>query len=302
MKKFILILLICLLGSFITAQKFSLDGGYIFVQDTAIDVVYLKGNILTYSLYNQEIESLLLDKYNFNKNDLTVQFDIIHIYGVPFLKLAKKIPQEFSSGYIYGYDSGIATDDKILFLAGWDKEWNMPFLILDTRNFGSPCSSPIKHGVIYTDCSSYLKEKNKEYTVENLMKDAPGTPWVEGVPGDGIGESFVIKKRNDEVNPYLLIMNGYILYEKPYLYMQNGRVKKIKVTGIKSGKEKILDVLDTPHPQTVDISFLAEPEDIRITIEDVYHGTKYEDTCINYLSPYSREIIPYEDSVCFSEN
>ena len=101
------------------------------------------------------------------------------------------------------------------------------------------------------------------------------------------------KKKYD----YLLILNGYFSVEKPYLYKQNSRVKQIKVTGLKSGNEKILDVLDTPHPQTVDISFLYVQEPFRVTIMDVYKGTKYDDTCINCIEPFSVEVIPYEDSI-----
>ena len=92
-------------------------------------------------------------------------------------------------------------------------------------------------------------------------------------------------------------MNGYISYEKPYLYKQNNRIKKIKVKGIKSGKEKILDVLDTPHLQTVDISFITKAEDIRVEIADVYKGTKYDDTCLHYCITYDDEVIPYENSI-----
>ena len=92
-------------------------------------------------------------------------------------------------------------------------------------------------------------------------------------------------------------MNGYISYEKPYLYKQNNRIKKIKVTGLKSGKTKVLDVLDTPHPQTVDISFIKEPEDIRVEIADVYKGSKYDDTCLHYCITYDMEVIPYEDCI-----
>ncbi len=64
-----------------------------------------------------------------------------------------------------------------------------------------------------------------------------------------------------------------------------------------SGKSKILDVLDTPHPQTVDISFLAEPEDIRVEIADVYKGTKYDDTCLHYCITFDEEVVPYENSI-----
>ncbi|MBP5441918.1 MAG: hypothetical protein IKI40_04500 [Treponema sp.] len=92
-------------------------------------------------------------------------------------------------------------------------------------------------------------------------------------------------------------MNGFISYERPFLYKQNGRIKKIRVTGTRSGNEKVLDVLDTPHPQSVDISFITEPEDVRITIEEVYPGTKYDDTCIHFMINSLVEAVPYELSV-----
>ena len=123
------------------------------------------------------------------------------------------------------------------------------------------------------------------------------TPWIEGAQGYGIGESFIIENTWGTVYKTLLLMNGFISYEKPYLYKQNGRIKKIKVTGLNSGKEKVLDILDTPHPQSVDISFITEPEDVRVTIEDVYHGTKYEDTCIHFMITSLTEAVPYELSV-----
>ena len=173
-------------------------------------------------------------------------------------------------------------------------------MIGTTKGVSEPCSgyhriSEIQK--IYKDCTSFLTEGNRKYTVDNLDNYSESTPWVEGAPGYGIGESFVIENTWHEKLSYLLIMNGYISYDKPYLYKQNGRIKQIKVTGVESGKEKILNVLDTPHPQTVDISFITEPEDIKITIFDVYKGTKYEDTCINYMITWREEIIPYEDSI-----
>lgn len=153
--------------------------------------------------------------------------------------------------------------------------------------------------ILYSNASSCLKENEIIYEENNLYSYNWGCPWVEGVPGDGIGEYVEMQ----DTAPYerkfnfLLIMNGYYSMEKPYLYKQNSRVKQIKVTGLKSGNEKILDVLDTPHPQTVDISFLETQEPFRVTIMDVYKGTKYEDTCINCMEPYSYAVIPYEDSI-----
>ncbi len=248
------------------------------------------------------------------KDEIVVGYKKIYKDGLLYFKLSEKLPKitsnqkESSSddmlvlaGKIIRQDetNNVYPDGKILVFAetaGFDKvKWSF---VTPSPNFNDHV------GRVYKDCSSYLKEKNKEYTVDNLCNCKPGTPWVEGVPGDGIGEGFTIY--NSGVNSaksfyrdykYLLIMNGYISYKKPYLYKQNNRIKKIKVTGVKSGKSKILDVLDTPHPQTVDISFITEPEDIRVEIADVYKGTKYDDTCINFCVTYSDKVIPYENNV-----
>lgn len=169
------------------------------------------------------------------------------------------------------------------------------FTLFDSfeRNYDKP------EWILYKNASSCLKENETIYDENNLYTYNWGCPWVEGVTGDGIGEYVEIQ----DTAPYerkfdfLLIMNGYFSMDKPYLYKQNSRVKQIKVTGLNSGKEKILDVLDTPHPQTVDISFLETQEPFRVTIMDVCKGTKYDDTCINCMEPYPYKVIPYEDSI-----
>lgn len=147
----------------------------------------------------------------------------------------------------------------------------------------------------FSNVTSYLIEKDKSYKIENLNDYAPDTPWIENAPGDGIGEGFTILDETGHKYSNLLLMNGYISFDKPCLYSQNSRIKKIKITGCNSGVSKIVDVLDTPHPQTVDISFLPEADDIRIEIADVYHGTKYQDTCLNFCQLVDCEIKPKFD-------
>lgn len=142
--------------------------------------------------------------------------------------------------------------------------------------------------------SSYI-EGGKEYSINNLSSLNLATPWIEGVSNYGIGEGFIVDYKYKNEN-YLLIMNGYISFDKPYLYEQNSRVKQIRITGLESNKSEILTVLDTPHPQTVDISFLDDTEGFSVEIVDIYKGKKYADTCIQYLVPYEYEIIPFDSS------
>lgn len=276
---FILVNLFC--------ENFSLNGRYRFTVYSGLARIDIQDNILKY-IYLQ------------SNNTSSVSFKYEHIDGLLFLKLDEKFPEEVTEDYIYNKKS-VTTDDKILILAGKDMGLNSVILLATTAGFDKnyPCTESIISEKVqeYKDCSSFLREKNKDYIVDNLSKKAVDTPWVEAVKGDGIGEGFTLVNSWGKVYTHLLIMNGYISYEKPYLYKQNNRIKQIKVTGLKSGKTKILDVLDTPHPQTVDISFITDPEDIRVEIADVYKGTKYDDTCLHFCVTYNQQVIPYENSI-----
>lgn len=298
-----LISIICLFFSiqFLFSENFSLNGRYVPNLYSTVDVVTIDDEVLVF-------------KYEVDLPEKVLDYKIIKIDGLNYFELSENIPKEFDEDYYYGHND-FTTDNKILFLAG--KELDFEYyregdikkkdrILLFATTAGFDTYYPFIYQMHsfaerllreYVDCSSHLTEKTKDYPVKNLNEFNVDTPWVEGVKGDGIGEGFTIKKRDGTVFPYLLIMNGYISYKKPYLYKQNNRIKKIKVTGLKSGKSKILDVLDTPHPQTVDISFLTEPEDIRIEIADVYKGTKYDDTCLHFCVTYTNEVIPYENSI-----
>ena len=273
-------------------KGFSIEDFYIVNLSCTFDIITLEDGKIIYDICKDSEE----DKTNY-----TVNYQFTHIDGMPFIKMEKAFPKEFLEANLY-YGEDVNPDDKFLFLVcntrnlgiqavGITRTDNPDLLIIEPRWLEMS-------GRTYKEESSHLVEKGgKEYPVTNLCKMSSETPWVEGVPGYGIGESFVIENTWATVYKTLLIMNGYISYERPFLYKQNGRIKKIRVTGMVSGKEKVLDVLDTPHPQSVDISFITEPEDVRITIEEVYPGTKYDDTCIHFMINSLVEAVPYELSV-----
>lgn len=289
MRKTTLFLLFSFFCVFMHSQNFSLVKtpkevyGYDFNPYSGIEDM---------SLYENN-EALFKFESFMEKEDVKLKYEITTIDKMPFIIFSDNLPKE-----IYELDDGGDTNNKMLFLAGKLPENGRIIIFSFIKGF------PFKDGSftssyageirpIFYDCSSFLKERNKEYPIENLDDERPDTPWVENAPGYGIGENFKIRQLLGR--PFLLIMNGYISYDKPYLYKQNGRIKKLRISGIKSKKEKIVEVLDTPHPQTVDISFL-EDEDAQITIEEVYPGTKYEDTCIHFMYPSRYEVIPYINS------
>ena len=103
--------------------------------------------------------------------------------------------------------------------------------------------------------------------------------WVEGIKGYGIGEKIYLSKSDFRT---LIILNGYISFNKPYLYEQNSRVKKLKIIDKINKKEFIVDLKDTPNPQKILSGELLDRELI-LEILEVYIGSKYEDTCISLI-------------------
>jgi hypothetical protein len=135
---------------------------------------------------------------------------------------------------------------------------------------------------------SELQEGNIIYSVNNLFNVNELKPWVEGVNGDGVGEKIRIEIKSDWRRfsriHFLAISNGFVDYNRPYLYDSNNRIKKIRIRNLENLDEyQDFDVLDLPNIQTVVMNFLSW--NIEIEILETYQGIKYNDTCINFIIP-----------------
>ena len=285
MKKIIIVWLF--LNSLLFAQNFELKKEIETNLETSFEI--FKINLIS----EKELEIVVYPNIDY-LNNCTMKYLIKHIDGISCIVLDQEIGKDLVSIYCSREkytQADIKTGNIIPFIACEYKYENQTFQRMYGNIMGAYPNLLIddfqtKYYVSYKS-SSYLKENTMEYTHENLSLECLTTPWVEGVPGSGIGEYIEINDIFPVKENYLLIMNGYFSTDKPYLYKSNNRVKTV-------------NILDTPHPQTVDISFLEmqeTPEDFRITIMDVYKGTKYDDTCINCLIPWFCEVIPYENSI-----
>ncbi len=132
------------------------------------------------------------------------------------------------------------------------------------------------------DASSFLKEGFKEYRPENLSLPTICYPWIEGVSGNGIGETVTFKAYGNRNIHTLIISIGYVNFKKPYLYKDNSRPKKIRIWFDKKTNYIDVNLKDTPNPQIINLPYF-EDEIITLEILDVYVGRKWEDTCINFL-------------------
>ncbi len=149
--------------------------------------------------------------------------------------------------------------------------------------------------------SSSFQEKIKgqliQYTPDNLGKafeigctchpywwNYSHIPWVEGVEGNGIGEYITIEFTGPVVE--LELINGYSDINNMKLYKENARVKKFKLEDLDNNIEQTVSFEDYVYFNKV---LLEKPTSrIRLTIEEVYPGTKYQDTCFSGILAFSK--------------
>jgi len=141
--------------------------------------------------------------------------------------------------------------------------------------------------------TSELKENNTVYSVKNLYDMLRLIPWVEGVPGSGIGEKIRIevepkRRRADGAQSILslFISNGFVDYNRPHLYEYNNRLKKIRVHNIGYDEYEDFELDDSPDIRWLRFGFDNPSYIIEIEILEVYKGTRWDDTCVNFIIPF----------------
>jgi F5/8 type C domain-containing protein len=125
--------------------------------------------------------------------------------------------------------------------------------------------------------SSSLEGYSPELIIDNNIK----TAWVEGKENDGVGEWIQLTSNNEFEVSSIYIENGY--KKSSDLYLKNNRVKKAKLE-FSNGETKIVTFEDT-EGLIPPIGF-EEPiktNYVKLTILEVYKGTKYSDTCISEI-------------------
>lgn len=121
----------------------------------------------------------------------------------------------------------------------------------------------------------------KTYWPGNVIDNNPATAWVEGEKGNGIGEWIDFAFFNPINLNMIRIINGYA--KSDALYAANNRVKKLKID-FDDGTSLVAELKDsTMEPQLIQISNQKVVERVRLTILEVFPGSKYHDTCISEI-------------------
>ena len=277
MKRLLAILCIIFISVTLYAQSFGFDtysneDGYIFYVKDGNPYLYegeykdvagkisIDKNGYKHVLFEKEsYDILVIDNY---KNDF---YTVGTLENPP--KISFKTPQYAPTGEIYLLDYS--------FLGGLkDADITASSYLKDKRHEYKP--ENVKYTMYTGDCSMW------GFT-ENVV------PWVEGKAGYGIGEwieydiseLLKIDKNLINKNAKLYILNGYVNPKLPYLYKENSRVKKATLI-IDDTTEIEIEFDDIVEFKCIE---LGRPfTKVKIVIDDVYKGTKYDDTCITAIT------------------
>lgn len=149
---------------------------------------------------------------------------------------------------------------------------NANLIIYKTNQFSSTSSTP-----------------QVQYKAEYVLDGNTDTTWAEGAKGDGIGEWIMLTSDiNSEVRG-IEIANGYTKSEETYF--ENNRLKKIKIE-FSDNDSIIVNLKDDVHGydtlglQNIKFENSVITKRIKISILEVYPGSKFKDTCISEIRVY----------------
>ncbi len=231
--KIILTSVFFVMASLLIAENFDLaECSYWNGSPSPFIIGFEKNNKLKVSWYQSGKEEMTSKIFSYKKE---------YIGKFPLIVMNENIPEDIYRDY--NPDDKTFYGNKFMLLTGiYGEKRAVGMLLLPKRKNEKARSFISSFGEYmvptYKKPSSILKEKDKEYKIKNLGYPYLEKPWVEGVDGWGIGENFIIQSSHGDEYKHLLIMNGYISAKNPHLYEENGRIKKIEVMGVKSGKKK----------------------------------------------------------------
>ncbi|MBX4912786.1 NADase-type glycan-binding domain-containing protein [Rhizobium bangladeshense] len=118
------------------------------------------------------------------------------------------------------------------------------------------------------------------YELDHLSDGRMSTAWVEGAPGDGIGETILMTFSRPTTARKLRLVNGYA--KNADIFRKNNRVRTLQLT-TSAGEIRTLHLSDNTSWQEFALSSAREIKWLMLKIISVYPGWKYQDTAISEL-------------------
>lgn len=133
----------------------------------------------------------------------------------------------------------------------------------------------------FVSATSVLSETTNTHYAERVFDNDISTAWVEGVDGNGIGESLTITFDKKRMIEGFEINAGYQRSNKHYI--TNGRPSGIKLT-FSDGTSSFYVLEDVEGVQHIQLYNPIATDSVVLTLDSVYSGTLYEDTAISEIS------------------
>lgn len=146
-----------------------------------------------------------------------------------------------------------------------------------------------------TICASSVLHPSKvsSYVPSNLDYISQGskTAWCEGRQGNGVGEWFEFQIKPGATLKSIVLFNGYQKSKKAF--RENARARNVTIQ-TDSGLRILVPLKDVMGGQTIKFQNWHELKRIRVTINNVYSGSKYSDLCISGLKIDFEQARDYE--------
>lgn len=119
------------------------------------------------------------------------------------------------------------------------------------------------------------------YGAYNLIDEDNSTAWVEGADDSGIGQKITFKADSPQTINHIRIMNGYCKSQE--VYQKNNRVKSVNIifSDGTTVRKSLADVYGEYQFLYFDSPIVCD--EFTIEIQEVYSGSKYNDTCISEI-------------------
>lgn len=135
------------------------------------------------------------------------------------------------------------------------------------------------------EATSYLADDAANCSPASAIDGDIGTAWVEGVDGPGIGESLTLTFDTTTTLYDIILLPGY--FASSELWEANNRVKKVQIT-LSDGTSITREFEDIERPMYIDtdriLGGFPQIEWFRLTILEVYPGTRWDDTAISEIT------------------
>jgi hypothetical protein len=153
---------------------------------------------------------------------------------------------------------------------------------------GTPSESCARNGYETYCVSSVLKPQfGNSYGPENLFAGPESVAWVEGQPGQGIGEWIAIEFENMRTVRSIVVRNGY--QKSDDIFQKNNRVRQLRAV-FSQGETQTLILQDRFGSELLTFPRPIQAYWVKFIIDDVWAGNKYTDTAISKLLVNSERV------------